>query len=181
MKELIEIQNKVRAPKNVENQHGHYMYRKAEQILEAVKPYLHEMNCTLIITDDIVGIGNNIYLKATATLTNAAGEKEEAVGWAREAQTLAAMSPGQITGATSSYARKYALCGLLAIDDSKDLDDESMAQTEKDVDLQQAIAEVNMCKSADEVKDIWNKWGKLKQNQEFIDAVTAVGTRLKGA
>ena len=126
MEELMYIQSKIHAPKDSVNQYGKYKYRKAEQIMEAAKPYLLEKQCQLVVTDEIVPIGNFIYLKATSTITNKKGDSVSAVGWAREADSLAGMSPGQVTGATSSYARKYSLCGLFAIDDTKDLDDESV-------------------------------------------------------
>lgn len=180
MKELMNIQAKVRAPKNSENAHGHYKYRKAEQILEAVKPYLLDEKCTLVITDDIVLIGASVYLKATATLRNEKGETENAIGWAREAQTLAGMSAGQITGATSSYARKYALCGLFAIDDSKDLDDDSATKNlQEDNELEIAINELRMCQSVEEVKSVWNKWAKFKANNDFLNTCTEIGNSLK--
>ena len=122
MKELISIQSELKAPKTQYNKFGGYKYRKAEDILEAVKPLLAKQKCTLIITDDIVMVGSRIYVKATATIKNENGEYETSTGWAREEETKKGMDGSQITGASSSYARKYALNGLLAIDDNADYD-----------------------------------------------------------
>ena len=122
MKELITIQSELKAPKTQVNRFGGYKYRKAEDILEAVKPLLAKQKCTLIISDDIVMIGNRIYVKATATIKNEKGECETTTGWAREEETKKGMDGSQITGASSSYARKYALNGLFAIDDNADSD-----------------------------------------------------------
>lgn len=122
MKELISIQSELKAPKTQFNKFGGYKYRKAEDILEAVKPLLAKQKCTLIITDDIALIGNRIYVKATATIKNEKGECEASTGWAREEETKKGMDGSQITGASSSYARKYALNGLFAIDDNADSD-----------------------------------------------------------
>ena len=123
MKELQAIQSKIHAPKSETNQYGKYKYRKAEQILEAAKPLCEEQKCTLIVSDDMVMVGNYVYVKATAKITNEKGESECAVGWAREADTLAGMSAGQVTGATSSYARKYArfrrLCAFPSVQPSE--------------------------------------------------------------
>lgn len=122
MKELIAIQSELKAPKSQFNKFGGYKYRKAEDILEAVKPLLNKQKCTLTITDDIVMVGNRIYVKATATIKNEKGECETTTGWAREEETKKGMDGSQITGASSSYARKYALNGLFAIDDNDDSD-----------------------------------------------------------
>lgn len=122
MKELIAIQSELKAPKSQFNKFGGYKYRKAEDILEAVKPLLAKQKCTLTITDDVVLIGNRIYVKATATIKNEKGEFETTTGWAREEESKKGMDGSQITGASSSYARKYALNGLFAIDDNADSD-----------------------------------------------------------
>ena len=122
MKELITIQSELKAPKTQFNRFGGYKFRKAEDILEAVKPLLNKQKCTLVITDDIVMVGNRIYVKATATIKNEKGEFETSTGWAREEETKKGMDGSQITGASSSYARKYALNGLFAIDDNADSD-----------------------------------------------------------
>ena len=122
MKELIMIQQGLKAPKGNYNNFGKYNYRSCEDILEAVKPLLSEQGCTLVIADDIMLIGDRFYVKATATLTNSEGVKEVATAFAREQETKSGMDSSQLTGATSSYARKYALNGLFCIDDTKDAD-----------------------------------------------------------
>lgn len=116
------IQQGLKAPKGNYNNFGKYNYRSCEDILEAVKPLLSEQGCTLVITDDIMLIGDRFYVKATATLTNSEGVKEVATAYAREQETKSGMDSSQLTGATSSYARKYALNGLFCIDDTKDAD-----------------------------------------------------------
>jgi len=116
---LAEIQRELKAPKNQYNSFGKYKYRSCEDILEGVKPLLGDV--TLTLSDDIVQVGNRIYVKAKATLKDKEGELS-ATGWARESETKKGMDDSQITGSTSSYARKYALNGLFCIDDTKDAD-----------------------------------------------------------
>lgn len=122
MKELVAIQSALKAPKGQKNTFGNYKYRSCEDILEAVKPLLAEHKCTLIIQDDLVLIGDRYYVKATALLTNSEGHEVEVSAFAREAENKKGMDSAQVTGATSSYARKYSLNGLLLIDDNKDAD-----------------------------------------------------------
>ena len=117
------IQSSLKAPKGQTNKFGGYTYRSAEDILTAVKPLLAEWNCTLVISDDMVEVGGRVYVKATAVLADTEGEYTiQANGFAREAETRKGMDDSQITGSASSYARKYALNGLFAIDDTKDAD-----------------------------------------------------------
>lgn len=122
MKELNTIQNLLKAPKNQYNKFGNYKYRNCEDILEAVKPLLFSQSCTLTISDEIVMIGTRYYVRATATIKNANGETETTTAYAREDESKKVMDASQITGSTSSYARKYALNGLFCIDDTKDSD-----------------------------------------------------------
>ena len=122
MKELINIQSFLKAPKDKRNTFGGYNYRSCESVLEAVKPLLKAEACTLTINDDIVQVGERYYIKATATLRNSSGESVSATALAREEETKKGMDGAQVTGAASSYARKYALNGLFAIDDTKDPD-----------------------------------------------------------
>jgi len=118
---LLEIQSKLKAPKNQTNAFGKYKYRSCEDILEAVKPLLKEQGLTMTISDTLDGIGDRNYVRATVTLSD--GEKEISVSaYAREEETKKGMDGAQITGAASSYARKYALNGLFLIDDTKDAD-----------------------------------------------------------
>lgn len=124
---LQAIQSDLKAPKNQRNNFGNYNYRSCEDILEAVKPLLKGHGLTLVINDEVVNIGAHNYVKATATLSDGA-EKIDATAYAREAETKKGMDDSQITGATSSYARKYALNGLFAIDDTKDADTQDNRQ-----------------------------------------------------
>ncbi|HFI6269118.1 TPA: ERF family protein [Escherichia coli] len=124
-KKLWTIQQTLNAPKGQYNKFGGYSYRSAEDILEAVKPLLQ--NVTLMVSDEIVLIGDRYYVKATATLSD--GEDSiSATAFAREEKEQKGMTAGQLTGATSSYARKYALNGLFCIDDAKDLDTDAYAK-----------------------------------------------------
>ena len=122
MKELIMIQQELKAPKTQRNNFGGYNYRSCEDILEAVKPLLAEQSCTLTMTDEIVMVGERIYLKATATLTNPDDKAVSTTAFAREPEQKKGMDESQISGMASSYARKYALNGLFCIDDTKDAD-----------------------------------------------------------
>lgn len=123
MKELIMIQQGLKATKDKYNKFGKYHYRSCESILESVKPLLLEQGCFLTISDDIELIGDRFYVRAVATLTNSEGKSVSATAYAREQDSKAGMDASQLTGSTSSYARKYALNGLFCIDDNKDADD----------------------------------------------------------
>jgi hypothetical protein len=121
---LVKIQAELKAPKNQMNAFGKYKYRSAEDIIEAVKPILFKNNCALLISDEIVQVADRVYVKATAMLIdeNNEGLPIKVYGWAREEEVKKGMDAAQITGSASSYARKYALNGLFAIDDTKDAD-----------------------------------------------------------
>lgn len=122
MKELISIQQELKAPKGQYNSFGKYHYRSCEDILEAVKPLLGKHNCILNISDQIELVGDRFYVKATATIINSEGKSVTTTAFAREQESKAGMDMSQLTGSTSSYARKYALNGLFCIDDTKDAD-----------------------------------------------------------
>lgn len=120
---LMNIQNELKAPKSQYNEFGKYFYRSCEDILEGLKPVLIKYKATVTITDEIVLIGNRYYVKATAALIDVEkGDKVEVSAYAREDEQKKGMDVSQLTGSTSSYARKYALNGLFAIDDTKDSD-----------------------------------------------------------
>ena len=137
---LNAIQIELKAPKNLYNSFGKYKYRNAEGICEAVKPLLDKYKTVLTISDDIVEVGGRIYVKATATIIDTESDtkskmesdgfistkinKFEVTAYAREADDKKGMDAAQVTGATSSYARKYALNGLFLLDDTKDVDSE---------------------------------------------------------
>jgi hypothetical protein len=116
------IQSQLKAPKGQFNSFGKYKYRSCEDIVEAVKPLLAQAGYHLILSDDIIAVGDRIYVKATATVFNGTEVLGTASAFAREPSDKKGMDASQITGTASSYARKYALNGLLAIDDTKDAD-----------------------------------------------------------
>ena len=126
--ELSIIQSELKAPKGQFNSFGKYKYRSCEDIVEAVKPVLKKYGYALIITDELVLIGERYYIKATASISNGTNTFN-ASAFAREEEFKKGMDCSQITGSASSYARKYALNGLFAIDDTKDAD---AGQPEKD-------------------------------------------------
>lgn len=120
---LLYIQSELKAPKNQRNSFGNYNYRSAEDILEALKPLLVKHKVTLIINDEIIQVGERYYVKATARLIDAEDLGAiEVSAYAREDESKKGQDLSQLTGSTSSYARKYALNGLFAIDDTKDSD-----------------------------------------------------------
>lgn len=120
---LAAVQKVLKAPKNQYNSFGKYSYRSCEDILEAAKPLCIENGLILTISDDIVAVGDRYYIKATAAVIDVSdGERVETSGIAREAEERKGMDSSQVTGSTSSYARKYALNGLFSIDDTKDAD-----------------------------------------------------------
>ena len=135
---LLVIQTKLKAPKGQYNKFGNFNYRSAEDILEAVKPLNAEQGVLLTITDEIKEIGGRVYVVATATVSDGT-DTLQVSAFAREPENKKGMDESQITGATSSYARKYALNGLYAIDDNKDADtDEHKQQQENAPKKQQA-------------------------------------------
>lgn len=121
IKKLVKIQTELKAPKNQRNTFGNYNYRSCEDILEAVKPLANAEGCVVTVSDEVVIVGDRIYVKATATITD--GDHEiMTTAFAREPEQQKGMNEAQITGSASSYSRKYALNGLFAIDDTKDAD-----------------------------------------------------------
>lgn len=184
MKELLQIQSELKAPKGQFNAYGKYKYRSCEDILEAVKPILKKNNCTLLLSDSLIYVGERYYIKATATLVNAEGKSVSTEAYAREEETKKGMDASQITGASSSYARKYALNGLLCIDDNKDSDTTNTgdnapaapakASKEDSAEVEKAIAEINAAKSKEELINAIAKYKGNKSvinNLAFINAV----------
>ena len=126
---LMAVQAELKAPKGQHNSFGKYDYRSAEDIIEAVKPLLKENGLFLTMSDDIVQIGDRYYVKATVSVTDiVTGEAVQTSALAREAAQKKGMDESQVTGTASSYARKYALNGLFAIDDTKDADTDQYKQ-----------------------------------------------------
>jgi len=146
MKELLEIQSELKAPKSQYNKFGNYKYRNQEDILESVKPLLKKHNCFLTLTDDIIEVGGRVYVKATATIKKAGsdgGQEVKNSAFAREPGIQKGMNEAQITGSASSYARKYALNGLFCIDDTKDADITKPDDNEQDRVFQEISGYIN--------------------------------------
>ena len=181
MKRLIEIQQALKAPKGQTNSFGGYKYRSCEDILEALKPLLAEHKLLILLNDEIVNVESRFYVKATASLMDEEGKEiAHTTAFAREEESKPKMDGSQVTGSASSYARKYALNGLFAIDDVKDSDatnthgknekptkkkeekfiPEVLKKSEKDdIDILEGVAN---CNTNEECDDYWNKWvGKL--------------------
>ena len=177
---LIAIQKKLKAPKDLYNKFGNYNYRSAESILEAVKPLLAENGVLLTITDELVMIGTRYYVKSIA-MAQKGGETMCGIGYAREDDSKKGMDGSQVTGASSSYARKYALNGLFLIDDTKDADTDEYHNQQEKAPKQQpkpsqpklkpyppidpeaellAEQEANNCNTSAELTAVWNKYTK---------------------
>ena len=158
---LAAIQQELIAPKNQFNKFGNYSYRSCEDILEGLKPCLKKVNAAVKISDEIIQIGDRYYIKATANLIDCeSGESISNTALAREEDSKKGMDSSQLTGSTSSYARKYALNGLFCIDDVKDADsrDNSARDTKQNKDIATSeadrIAKVNEVMSVLKEKDI---------------------------
>lgn len=185
MKELFEIQSKIKVAKDLRNDFGKFNYRSTETILAVLKPILAEVNCTLNMSEDIVLIGDRYYIKSTVTLINEAGEAATSISFAREEENKKGMDASQVTGAATSYARKYALGGLLAIDDGKDADslNTSAAYTERpkkkavvddsDRDILQFYASpaIEQAETINELMRVYNDYKTLQSNSDFLNAL----------
>ena len=126
---LMNIQKELKAPKGQYNSFGKYKYRSCEDILESVKPLLEKYKVTIILSDKLEQIGERYYIRAKAILIDTETNNSiENTAYAREEETKKGMDGSQITGTSSSYARKYALNGLLLIDDTKDADTDEFAK-----------------------------------------------------
>lgn len=219
MKELIEIQTRLNAPKSRRNDFGKYNYRSAEDILKAVKPLLKELCCTLLLSDDVKEVGSaytyntqnkngasayqgtRVYVVATATIINSQGEKLSVQGMAREEVVKAGMDSAQITGSASSYARKYALNGLFAIDDCADADtlNTSPQYTQQQGQAQFPPAQpqqrgdemspneifngyakpaIEQARTKEELAQIYNDYAVLQPCEFFVSALTAQRKKL---
>lgn len=202
MIELQKIQRKLNVPKSLYNKFGGFNYRNSEQIFEAVKPLLEEHKCVLTLSDDIVLIGDRFYVRATATITNSQGQSVSTSALAREAQDKKGMDEAQLTGAASSYARKYALGGLFLIDDGQDPDSQDNSnktpipttssvprtQTPKTAakaakipafDLNAAIKEVLGAKNREDLVSIWNNRKSLFSGSDFEAFKTTIAKKEK--
>ena len=169
---LLKIQQQLKVPKDLYNKFGNYSYRSCETILEALKPLLKEEKATLTISDEVIEVGGSVYVKATATLSSTEGKSVSTTAYAREATEQKGMSSSQITGAASSYARKYALNGLFCIDDTKDADatnvhgnkHDDTDQSEKPLQFGELV---NKMETATNVFELKNRWQKYANDMRF--------------
>ena len=182
---LVAIQGKLKAPKNRYNKFGNYKYRSCEDILESVKPLLGEYGVLMTIHDDMVSLGERIYVKAVVTVRKG-GDSICNTAYAREDETKKDMDGSQITGTSSSYARKYALNGLFLIDDTKDADTDEFhevtsqpakaakkvqpntAAVEEYDDEQALVAEqrILVCKTREEINAVWKEYAA--KNPKYV-------------
>ena len=184
---LMAVQAELKAPKGQHNSFGKYDYRSAEDIIEAVKPLLKDNGLFLTMSDDIVQIGDRYYVKATVSVTDiVTGESVQTSALAREAVQKKGMDESQVTGTASSYARKYALNGLFAIDDTKDADtDEYKQQTSQNKEMvkakKQLKAEVDRIGCTwDEVRAISGvKLGKSETKKMSVGEVSNLAANLE--
>lgn len=172
---LVAIQSELKAPKGQTNTFGKYKYRSCEDILEAVKPLLKKQELVLGLTDEIVMIGNRYYVKANAEVWD--GEKRESCcAFAREEEVKKGMDGAQITGAASSYARKYALNGLFLIDDTDDADTMDNTKPEPKAapvvktkpTATQVMEQLTKCETPSAVEVVW----KAAMKYEFSEHET---------
>ena len=174
---LLSIQSTLVAPKNQNNAFGNYKYRSLEDILKAVKPILSKVGMSLTISDEITQIADRIYVTATATLTDVeTGQAIEAVASARESLDKKGMDSAQITGAASSYARKYCLNGLFCIDDTKDADTMDNSYYQSDL-LIIEFSELNEHPAMEGkrklIKDAWRKCDSDADSEKVLSKMKA--------
>lgn len=194
---LNAIQVALKAPKLQFNKFGNFKYRSCEDILEAVKPHLEEQGLLLTITDEVVMVGSRYYVKALATITDGESEKT-IVGYAREEEEgKAGMDGSQVTGASSSYARKYALNGLFLIDDTKDSDYTNLGNNTKEetkpkpTDKAKAVSQTDLAKRVqtdvmvisdiDDLREYWRNHSEYHTNEELLKIFVARSKELKDA
>lgn len=149
-RKLSDIQSQISVTKSNYNSFGKYSYRSAEDILEAAKPVCKANGCVLTIKDEMVALEGRFYVMAICTLTDIESlEKIEVTAFAREEESKKGMDSSQVTGATSSYARKYALNGLFNLDDNKDADTDAYTETQRKAQKQEADAKIKAQAQAD--------------------------------
>ena len=186
VKKLATIQSRLKAPKNQYNSFGKYKYRSCEDILEALKPLANEQGCTITIEDSPIMVGEWHYIQATATLSDGYNSKS-VKAYARESETKSGMDSSQITGTASSYARKYALNGLFAIDDTKDadtMDNRPKAEPKAETDpvakeLARVKAQLKQAKTADEIKNVLSLYLYSELKEQVKELCKSRGKELK--
>jgi hypothetical protein len=163
---MKDIQAELKAPKGQYNKFGTYYYRSCEDIVEAAKPVLLKHDCYLNISDEIVQAGDRIYVKATASVFKGSEMLATSTAFAREPESQKGMSESQITGTASSYARKYALNGLLAIDDTKDADTDEYRKA------------INSAATIEELNALYKSMS-TENKEDYIDDFKAAKEKLK--
>lgn len=179
---LATVQQELIAPKNQYNKFGKYYYRSCEDILEGLKPCLDKVKAIVRVTDELVLIGERYYVKATAIFIDCEdGTSIQNTAYAREENELKGMTSAQITGSTSSYARKYALNGLFCIDDEKDADKQNEEEEQKKAEEEQKQIEkskisdikvkalIQRCESEGVPTDKILKLYKVKQLEDLTE------------
>lgn len=172
---LRKVQTELKAPKGQYNSFGKYAYRSCEDILEALKPLLDREQLVLILSDSMEVVGDRVYVKATATLTNAEDESQVITtsAFAREEESKKGMDGSQVTGASSSYARKYCLNGLFNIDDNKDSD---ATNTGDNSSTTVELATKEQVAKLEELQ--LRNWCKTKKGKELEELTKAEATKL---
>jgi hypothetical protein len=192
LKELARIQQALKAPKSQYNEFGNFHYRSCEDILEAVKPLLGD--CVLILSDEVLNMGDRYYIEATAELRLSEDAFYRTTAIAREAESKKGMDASQITGAASSYARKYALNGLFLIDDTRDADTHEPEKKEelnrkfpttKHINLDQRIMIDDLIVESGTDRDAFKKYYKIENVKElsasrFAEAVDFLKRKIEG-
>lgn len=188
MNDLIKIQTELVAPKTLRNEFGKYNYRSAEGILDAVKPLLQKYEAMLTLNDDLIQVGERYYVKATARIVLKDGYETAITAFAREEETKKGMDGSQITGASSSYARKYALNGLFLIDDNKDSDATNTHDTPQknikpeppkiDFDEKKVADDLSRITTKPEMSKYWNENKNLQSIPEFKKMITEWSKKL---
>jgi hypothetical protein len=175
---LVEIQQNLKAPKGQFNEFGNYKYRSCEDILEAVKPLLKEREMLISIQDEMIQLGERYYIKSTVEVTDGK-EIKTTTAYAREPQSKKGMDESQITGASSSYARKYAINGMFAIDDTKDADTqdntekpETQENTEKPNPIEMITKKIEQCDNIEKLNKM-EEWVKksVKNSAPFLKQI----------
>ena len=172
-KKIVKIQENLNAPKGQQNTFGNYAYRSAEDILLALKPLMVREGLFLVISDEVVNIGERYYVKVTAKISDGQTSIEN-TAFAREALAKKGMDDSQITGSTSSYARKYALNGLLCIDDNKDADSMKSTTISEEINEKVLTDGVNYINAnEDYIRSIWKKL--TPELQKLIQSMRKTG------
>lgn len=165
LEKLADIQQELKVRKTQFNRFGGFNYRSAEDILSAVKPLLGTHGLLLLTSTEVVEVGGRNYVRCEASIQDSNGNKVSSTGWAQESADKKGMSSEQMTGSASSYAKKDALCNLLAIDDTKDTD--ATNTQKREISLDEAIAQMDSASSINELAAIWSEHKEYQGQASF--------------